>query len=1412
MLPDARLASLPRFETLTTAKAQPFDLDAAGSRTFLVRADRAGLYGVQSTGLLATSGTLRSRTVTSLSSAAENGVGRNFSLGQYLREGDYQVTASVRGESRGHLGLELARTRVADGGDLRSRVPARATLAAGEAIAYRFTITTPGRFRVRSLGLERGFRCRLEDAQGWPLVTPGGEADLTRDYEPGRYRFIVLPETTPARVVTLIEPVAAPLPRRGHGPHRLPLARRLEHVWLEPTSGERVPDRWDLRLPAPAKLRIELTGGMQGRLLSLDAPDAKPIEVPVGQGFEGLLATGSYRLEVVSARPNNRASYELAVWPEPLLAGLDRAVSAPTDVPVSIGPAGLYEIASFGASDVRGRLYDGEGREVARSDDRPDDWNLQITGPLASGSYRLRLEPVGTASASTTVSLRRREETSEPPLTAPGETDLNPGPAAHLYPLVLSAGAELVSAVARARESVGVALEVRDTDGDGWQSVATSTGREARTECALTSGRDYRLRVWSLDRRDSPVHLSVQTPAATLAAEGEARAGLRLAAPPAQPGVAAAAITIEHPGSFRVEGAGVAWCTTPLVSCAEAASGVVSSPGPRLWALGRPGIAVKAARIALDGSGTVPLVLPRSGETTIDVAAGKGPVLVRAASQGGQPGLAVARPDRLRRSLALAVGTRAAVAVALADEPLAVRVWDARPGLAGTGIAVDVEASRFPSAEAQDASEQLDGLVEAGAVRALKLPRGAKRVRLALSASLVAALSRDGEVESVHWAEAGPLAETIETESDRLTLFPPAEGAGRYALEVFPLEPADRTPPLAPGGSFEAQPTRSGTRRLAVAPAAQPSRVLVRGASADALFVGMDGAIVRGSDFDVPPAGGTLLLPHGPGLVVAMREPVALGAPDAARPLAVEAPASIALHGLVQTLRIEPRAPVLLRLRAPDPALTAVRRGDEPAVIELHREGVRLDAYSPGVRTDLTIRAVAGATLHGPAELTATPVLPIGEGLGPELLLGPGQTRLFSFTVTQAGPIGIAVRADSDQVETVLLSSLGRQLGRGAMQMPTLEPGTYLLALSAPADAVPVRARPALVGLVPPDTGPPEDVVKGYVGASDEEAGTSFTARRVEPAPEPEVEARARARARAGDRGRRGRGRRGDRRRRAPGRAADGGRDRTTRVRGSGRVRGRTADGLACDADRARADCPGIAPAVARGRSSAPPHRPAGRADTIVVPDHFLRRWDPITVFFARTWAPPAGGPRPPRAPRRARAVPSRRLRLARRAHAAVPSRRALAAARPLPVHGRRPTTTLVTLMEAPGERSRSWRAGPRARGGGHAHLRRAARSSGARAHGQPSSCGRCLASTAQAVACSAPTTSRSRSWSARAAPTARVTCCCFTIRSPSARASSCACGSRSTTARANPSARSCSRPPSPSGSCAWAAAGPATR
>lgn len=57
-----------------------------------------------------------------------------------------------------------------------------------------------------------------------------------------------------------------------------------------------------------------------------------------------------------------------------------------------------------------------------------------------------------------------------------------------------------------------------------------------------------------------------------------------------------------------------------------------------------------------------------------------------------------------------------------------------------------------------------------------------------------------------------------------------------------------------------------------------------------------DGEVRRGADIDVSPGGGTLLLRHGTGLVVAMREPPAAVVAGAERPVTVRAPASVALR------------------------------------------------------------------------------------------------------------------------------------------------------------------------------------------------------------------------------------------------------------------------------------------------------------------------------------------------------------------------------------------------------------------------------------------------------------------------------------------------------------------------------------
>jgi hypothetical protein len=165
--------------------------------------------------------------------------------------------------------------------------------------------------------------------------------------------------------------------------------------------------------------------------------------------------------------------------------------------------------------------------------------------------------------------------------------------------------------------------------------------------------------------------------------------------------------------------------------------------------------------------------------------------------------------------------------------------------------------------------------------------------------------------------------------------------------------------------------------------------------------------------------------------------------------------------------------------------------------VDVHARGTVVHAYLPPGESDLFLRAAGGAVLHGTVELITTPVTPAGEGLGPEVLLSAGQSHLFSFEVTRKGPVGIGVRASSDVVDCHLLDSAGARIGSGVVQMPDLTPGTYILALTAPGDAQPIRARPALAGLEPPSSGPPEEIIWSYVHP--EEPGTSFTSRRAEP-------------------------------------------------------------------------------------------------------------------------------------------------------------------------------------------------------------------------------------------------------------------------------------------------------------------------
>lgn len=1113
LLPDEALAALPKFPPLRPGAPQALDLERNAGATFFLQADKPALYEIRSTGLLATSGTLRTRTVPELRREEANGVGRNFLLQQYLREGDYQATVSTVGQSRGHLGVEIAATPLDDAGELRPEFPARWTLPAGRAAFWRFTIPRGGVYRMRAEGLQMIFRGRVEDADGWPIEPPNRALDFSRFYAAGTYRLVLLPQAVDTRALIQLERAAEPLRFTGHGPHELPLEKAVEHQWVEPEGEEapRPPDIWRFTVSARLTATVALTEEMEGTISKAEGSEIG--RVPPGRSWTGELEPGVYELAAVCSRRNNLVSYQVTVSSRELAPGLVRTVTAPASIPVAVGPDGLIELASVAQSDVRAQLLDEAGRPVAEGDDRPDGWDFLLFQRLAPGRYTLNVQPVGVAQAEAKVTMRAAAEVEEAALDLPFHGEVRLGENVLLRPLPVGSRSDLLLVSARSKDSLGLSVEVKD--GSGWRTVGTSTARGPRLEIPLErSDRTWRLRLWSLDRQGTPVRLHVADLAAPRIGEGELARGAALREVPGfDPPLGAGVLELDRPGVFRVTDAGPALRgggapDRPLAPLApgEAQEGLLSAPGERAWVVreGKTRV-VKAERIeappGLDAGVRFPL--PAEG-AVLDLSdrSDAGPLVALATAPSGQPGVRLGQRGEPgeANATAMAVGPGSALAVDLEPRRPVARVWAA--GDAGDTDAEEVclAWTRLPKPIEETAAWGVrDGSLDGLAARRLALPAGPRTLRLALGEGTAAVLSRGGEVLATSWHGGAPFQELLADDgaATHLTLLHLREGSDSFSLEILQ---AWEDLALRTGQPVERILDRAGALRLSIpvgAVAPQSARTLhVRGAGAEAVVLSRHGGVARGADLPLPD-GGTVLVRHGTGLLLAWVEQegdegTALWPPQGDEmSYVLKSPQRVQLSGNFSYVVIPAEGPRVLHVRTEAPVATRLHRGDGSAPeVEVYPDGARLDAFLPGGEARLALRPLAAVHLSGMAEFTTTPVTRIGEGLGPAVLLPAGATRWFSFHLEKKGPIGAGVRSTDDRADLDLYDRAGRKLAGsegGVVRMLDLEPGDYLLAVRAPADGPPVTARPALAGVAPPDTGPPEDVVREYLQKAAEE-------------------------------------------------------------------------------------------------------------------------------------------------------------------------------------------------------------------------------------------------------------------------------------------------------------------------------------
>jgi hypothetical protein len=1128
-LPADLAPKRPDLPVLLEAQPRHFDLAATESRTFLMKAADAALYRVETTGLLATSGNLRTRTVTSLARATSGGSGRNFLVQQYLRSGDYHVTVSALGKSAGHLGLSLRRAAVREGGDLEDVVQANATLPGGEAIAFDLEVTERSTWHLGAVALGRTLRCRLEEDGGWPIETPGGAADITRELEPGRYRLIVLPEATTVRVAALASRIADPVKREGHGPFDLPFDEVITHQWTEPAphqpgAAERVPDRWNIVMTGTSEVSIALGNGMEGRLVPARDPEqGLPAIVRPSRPWTGELHGGrSYVLEVTSPRRDNRRIYTVSAHPKKLLPGMTRDIHAPAEVELASDgsattPGASLELVASGMSDVRARLTDDAGRTLAASDDAPDDWNFRFDGVPAAAA-RLLVEPVGAERATTRVAFRARAGVMpSEALAVPLDLTLDlPGgqPETLRFDAPPSRGLLIVSV--SAREEMSVEASVEDAEArSGWTLVDRDAGRKATVVVPWLGAREGR-----------PVLVSLRS-----SRGGRARPRVTAAiVEPATVDPAGGDLILPRVSGGSVNGGGDVFAATLGRHHAMLLRvGLPHGTALRLvrahpWRVTPPAFRVEGDMLALDSDFDSWLVATSSGATSSESASRS--LRVAADRIILRPGAPAANlrlgpetigcevepppPGTLRLVIVESAGARPLVGMELNHPDAAIPGTTWRSGaaaafkdgqtsrawmrLAGGESSAPSPARAFavdlPFEVRKPPGPLWSGVADPSI--AWQIPALPGVMRLTLDAGTFAVLTDGFFVRSVHGSTTEAIDETFQPhDSSQLHVVRLDGSSGRHAVQVL----AGAVPATAPGMTplhldesrpLEFLPAHAGRTRVSVQ-ATRAASLRVMGAEAAWLVRGaLDVSAVDDEAALAAAESATLVIEHGLAPVAAWLEADSTSAWGSARPEAapvqISAPASVALDGVSTTLRVESAEPALLSLRTTHPVVARVRRagGMQPEA-RAWPLGARLDAWIPSGATEVDLRGFASAGLGGSATVSLSPAVELREGVGDSGFLPAGSARAFTFGLMRSVKVGLGMRSTSDDIDVNLFDAGGTLLGSGIVQMPELQPGRYVVVVSAPAAADPVAVRPVLLGLDEPGLGPAPDIVRRYV-------------------------------------------------------------------------------------------------------------------------------------------------------------------------------------------------------------------------------------------------------------------------------------------------------------------------------------------
>jgi hypothetical protein len=1108
---DPRARALPG---LRPGQALNFDFERGQSHSALLEVDRPGLYRVTTEGLLATECRVRTPVFTSLFADRGSGRGRNCLVMTYLRPGRYLLTATALGSSRGRAGLRVAAEPLKEKLGLAGPGESFFRVEAGELVLQKIAVPAAGRYRLGSQAQGVGLACRLEDADGWPLLGVPASCQLERELEAGELRWLQLPLTVESMRRTYLEPVEPPVVLSGDKPHGVRLNQ--EYTCALGPDGR---DEFHFELPAELELGVRLTHGMQARLLRLRPgqpeelvellpPQERPPVVdedegegypdgdgegegehededededrgrfraparpswsppPVGgpaplQGQRLTLAAGRYLLRTEHARGDVGIQYRLGLATAALAPGLSLQMPVPGRVQVRVPERGVVKLATAGEVDVRCRLFDARGRLVAEGSEVAADWNCLVAVPLEAGEYQLVLEAENGRPGSTRVTLERLPIKPVARLE-PGQTLRAEGQVLEV-PLPPPAGGGLWEVGFHSRLAFSCSLE----DAAG-RELARHLDVLACGFLLSARGQAHRVRLWN--RRwtaDIQAKLAERPIEDTRGKLVRGRAGR---------------VRIPSSGLYRT--ADKVWCLPedragPLEFCGplaslEAGPVLFSTTGPDQ----APGLALEEQvarlgerleeRVSLQDRARPRLERQRSERPALHLVH-----LEVAPGEPWPPGC------RLSGGVARGEGQACFAATGPVQESL-LGLWLASPKPRPARLARRAVPAEAPAQELLPGARRLWW---SGPAARYRLPSAGFRLALSLPPDGWAVLADAGGA-AVDLCPPDGRLQRCELSGQGGEVWLVSDSARQARVELTLLVRVEERAVL--GSLVERWPARAGVLRAALAAAAGPRRLEVSGARQCHLAL-EDGRRLSGCRLEVPAGlAGELRLAHDAGPLQAVLAPeeglarARWARGSSAAPAPALGPGTLQPltgQGLERLLHLE--RPVAVHLRAESGVCALWGPAGPPWVLGAGQGCDLVRLLGPGAWR-IEVRAFADRPLSGGLWWTEEPVQDLQEGVGQEEWVGPGEARLARFTVRSEGQVGLGLRAEADVLECAVRDAEGRLLGEGCQQFLRLAAGAYLLEVRTRDPDRPARFRPVLLGLAGARSEVPEAYLQDF--------------------------------------------------------------------------------------------------------------------------------------------------------------------------------------------------------------------------------------------------------------------------------------------------------------------------------------------